>query len=175
MSKELIGRLRYPTPELALLAAMAADRIEELERQLETERIRLAACGAAALGYFDGCKDEYKSASLDDILRLRNNLAERDAELVDCEEQIVMLRDALKHVIGMNHSFVTTKLCEAALAATKDLSGLILCDAEPVGAVLVRRDTREGIMFYSNDMIPDKANIKDRFELITVFEERKQS
>jgi hypothetical protein len=45
--------------------------IDRLEKELERERRRLAACGTAALGYFDGCKDEYKSASLDDVLRLR--------------------------------------------------------------------------------------------------------
>lgn len=38
--------------------------------ELETERLRLAACGTAALGYFEDCKDEYRSASLGDILRL---------------------------------------------------------------------------------------------------------
>jgi hypothetical protein len=42
--------------------------------------------------------------------------------------------------------------------------------SEPVGAILVRRDSREGVMFYSNDMIPDPNTIKDRFELITVYE-----
>lgn len=52
-----------------------AERIKELEAELERERLRLAACGSAALGYFDGCKDEYKSASLDDVLRLREQLA----------------------------------------------------------------------------------------------------
>jgi hypothetical protein len=46
-------------------------RIAKLEDELETERLRLAACGTAALGYFNGCKDEYKSASLDDVLKLR--------------------------------------------------------------------------------------------------------
>jgi hypothetical protein len=49
-------------------------RIAELESALETERMRLAACGTAALGYFNGCLDEYKSASLDDVLRLRADL-----------------------------------------------------------------------------------------------------
>ena len=42
--------------------------------------------------------------------------------------------------------------------------------SEPVGAILVRRDSREGVMFYSNDMIPDSNTIKDRFKLITVYE-----
>jgi hypothetical protein len=49
---------------------------DEARRELETERMRLAACGVAALGYFNGCEDAYKSASLDDVLRLR---AEGDA------------------------------------------------------------------------------------------------
>ena len=48
--------------------------IEQQQRELETERMRLAACSTAALGYFDGCCDEYKSASLDDVLRLRARL-----------------------------------------------------------------------------------------------------
>lgn len=52
-----------------------AARIAELEAELERERIRLAACGSAALGFFEGCKDEYYSASLGDVLRLRENLA----------------------------------------------------------------------------------------------------
>lgn len=47
------------------------ERIAALEKELETERMRLAACGVAALGYFNGCADEYKSASLDDTLRLQ--------------------------------------------------------------------------------------------------------
>lgn len=40
---------------------------------------------------------------------------------------------------------------------------------EPVGAVLVNRDTREGVMFYSSDMIPDASTLKDRFELVNVY------
>jgi hypothetical protein len=51
-----------------------------LKSELETERLRLAACGVAALGYFEGCKDEYRSASLEDVLRLRDeNKRLRDA------------------------------------------------------------------------------------------------
>lgn len=73
----------------------AAKEIEYLRQQLETERMRLAACGTAALGYFDGCKDEYKSASLDDVLRLRQQLAE-------CERE----RDELK-------TWLEDQVCEA--------------------------------------------------------------
>lgn len=51
-----------------------------LRAELETERMRLAGCGVAALGYFDGCADAYKSASLSDVLRLR---ADCDAALTE--------------------------------------------------------------------------------------------
>lgn len=44
--------------------------VRRLEDELETERMRLAACGVAALGYFEGCKPEYQSASLHEVLRL---------------------------------------------------------------------------------------------------------
>ncbi|MEQ6852383.1 hypothetical protein V4W33_30695 [Pseudomonas aeruginosa] len=54
-----------------------------LRAELETERMRLAGCGVAALGYFDGCVDAYKSASLSDVLRLR---ADCDAALARVAE-----------------------------------------------------------------------------------------
>ena len=73
--------LKLETAQLEVMAEMK-EEIESLRQQLETERMRLAACGTAALGYFNGCADKYKSASLDDVLRLRQQLAEceRDAE-----------------------------------------------------------------------------------------------
>jgi len=46
--------------------------VRQLEEELERERLRLAACGVAALGYFDGCKPEYDSGSLQDVIRLWN-------------------------------------------------------------------------------------------------------
>lgn len=64
-------------------------RVNELEKQLETERLRLAACGAAALGYFNGCADEYKSASLDDVLALSQQLAEERAITSDMQQREV--------------------------------------------------------------------------------------
>ncbi|MBX5587500.1 hypothetical protein P3831_03865 [Pseudomonas aeruginosa] len=54
------------------------DQISALKEELEIERQRLAACGVAALGYFNGCADAYKSASLADVLKLR---AEHDAAI----------------------------------------------------------------------------------------------
>lgn len=60
--------------------ATLTDRIAELECELEIERCRLAACGVAALGYFEGCAENYKSASLDDVLRMRGKLDELERE-----------------------------------------------------------------------------------------------
>lgn len=54
--------------------------IEQLENNLETEHLRLAACGIAALGYFDACNEEYKSASLADVLSLHENLVRLEKE-----------------------------------------------------------------------------------------------
>jgi hypothetical protein len=45
--------------------------VDAAQAEVERERLRLAACGVAALGYFDGCKDEYRSGSLDDVLKIR--------------------------------------------------------------------------------------------------------
>jgi len=45
--------------------------IGKLKEELEDERIRHAACGTAALGYFTGCHEKYLSASLQDVINLR--------------------------------------------------------------------------------------------------------
>lgn len=71
----------------------------------ERERMRLAACSVAALGYFDGCADEYRSASLDDVVRLKS---ERDAALA-----------ALGEITWSNDSKWQTDRAKAALAEVK--------------------------------------------------------
>ncbi|WP_171410884.1 hypothetical protein [Pseudomonas aeruginosa] len=65
----------------------AQARVAGLEAELETERMRLAACGTAALGYFDGCADAYKSASLSDVLRLRADCDAALARVAELERQ----------------------------------------------------------------------------------------
>ena len=55
----------YPS-DLSELELLKAEN-KHLRTQLETERLRLAACGTAALGYFDGCKGKYRSASTEAI------------------------------------------------------------------------------------------------------------
>ncbi|HBO3955364.1 TPA: hypothetical protein ACQGV3_006367 [Pseudomonas aeruginosa] len=66
-----------------------------LRAELETERMRLAGCGVAALGYFDGCADAYKSASLSDVLRLR---ADCDAALAEVAGLRSLLNSLLCYV-----------------------------------------------------------------------------
>jgi hypothetical protein len=64
-------------------------RVKKLEAELEIERGRLAACGVAALGYFDGCQDEYRSASLEDVLKLRSDFdAERGKRCGTCDRKV---------------------------------------------------------------------------------------
>lgn len=45
--------------------------VDKLKQELEDERIKHAACGTAALGYFTGCHEKYLSASLQDVINLR--------------------------------------------------------------------------------------------------------
>ncbi len=78
---ELLDRLEAAESECleqARLNGMGASReaalmakLEVAEKEVEIERMRLAACGVAALGYFEGCAEEYISASLNDVLALR--------------------------------------------------------------------------------------------------------
>lgn len=76
----LLAKIRQ-TIELLQEAAAERDQlraeVERLKDALETESMRLAACGVAALGYFEGCAEEYHSASLHDVLALRAQLAQQ--------------------------------------------------------------------------------------------------
>ena len=91
-------------------------RVQELEKELERERMRLAACSTAALGYFEGCCGEYKSASLDDVLRLREAnkklTAERDALKQQRDELLAALGSGGRHC---NDDTPHSNLCEAII------------------------------------------------------------
>jgi len=90
----------------------AADYITQLEQELETERMRLAACGAAALANTPDSaakvremQDQYKSASLDDVI-----------QIVDSEMALRKERDELKanidHLLNDCHRFTDKRLAE---------------------------------------------------------------
>ena len=73
--------------EQARLNGMGASReatlmakLEAAQKEVEIERMRLAACGVAALGYFEGCAEEYISASLNDVLALRAKIEEMEQQ-----------------------------------------------------------------------------------------------
>lgn len=73
-STELTNAVVKNSDALRAVNAEVHRRIQT-EAELETERMRLAACSTAALGYFDGeCLPEYRSAALDDVLALRAKL-----------------------------------------------------------------------------------------------------
>lgn len=74
---ESCGRID-PGDVLTVLAGLRHE-----QEKSETERLRLAVCGVAALGYFEGCDDKYKSASLGDVLRLRAVQAPRFPKAID--------------------------------------------------------------------------------------------
>jgi len=76
-------RMNEIRADLIKRAESAEKKAGHLESALETERIRLAACSSAALGYFTECSDEYKSASLSDVLELR---AKHDKLLKEFED-----------------------------------------------------------------------------------------
>ena len=87
---------------------------EALRGGLETECMRLAACSTAALGYFDGCIDEYKSASLNDVLRLRADYSAKDTLLRQALE-------ALKSVDGTIASLASVLSATPEPGAPADL------------------------------------------------------
>lgn len=68
MEVKLVGGFMEVSPSEIIFLL---DKIESLNSELEVERMRLVACGVAAQGHFEDCLEEYKSASLDDVLQLR--------------------------------------------------------------------------------------------------------
>lgn len=85
------------------------------DHELEIERNRLAACGVAALGYFTGCADQYKSASLHDVLQLR-----RETERLRAAQTGLVQESAVRGFLGWLsgtlpelHSVEVPRLAEA--------------------------------------------------------------
>ena len=133
-----IGEIDRLTQRLALKDAdllLEWDRAEKAEKELETERMRLAGCGIAALGYFNGCVDEYKSASLSDVLALK---ARYDSAVA----QVKMLVEALNAVVN-THSFVQLKImAEEAIAKVKEEEHKCACCGTTCGDRYPTDDTK---------------------------------
>lgn len=52
---------------------IAKSDLAQCRAELETERMKLAACGLAAVGDYNGSIDKYDSISLHDVIKLRAN------------------------------------------------------------------------------------------------------
>ena len=50
---------------------LAKTDLAQCRDELETERMKLAACGLAAVGEYDGAIEKYQSISLHDVINLR--------------------------------------------------------------------------------------------------------
>lgn len=74
--------------------------LAEARQQLETERMRLAACSTAALGHFTDCLPEYRSAALEDVLQLRQQLVEQDALVERMRESLIECLDDSNQVLA---------------------------------------------------------------------------
>jgi len=94
-------------------------------------------------------------------------IMERDAlkqQLANATKQIVMLREFVKLLRDyIPASAVGNMTVQEALAATADLSGLVLCDAEPVAWMF---DGLTGMYFGKEDKLP-------RPEAIQLFRRKK--
>ncbi len=101
--------------------------IRAVEAEIETERMRLAACSTAALGYFESCHDDYWSASLTDVLALRASSdalrAERDAFGLE----IAQLRGLITRKVnkGTGEIFAQTQKEADALARIEKLRAAV--------------------------------------------------
>ena len=88
MHAAAVGEVTGPKRGVVEDVADVRSELNSTKEELETERMRLAGCGVAALGYFEGCRDEYKSSSLDDVLRLRQQLQAAQEEIADLKNTI---------------------------------------------------------------------------------------
>jgi hypothetical protein len=60
--------------------------------------MRLAACSTAALGYFTDCHPDYLSASLQDVLSLRDQLTAEKQARERAEAKAELYEEALKFI-----------------------------------------------------------------------------
>jgi hypothetical protein len=95
------GGVEWSNPDLPVTQAVdPSARIKQLEEELETERMRLAACGVAAL---DGSEQQaigpghaYYSAAYGDVLRVRRDADRLRGEVFSFVEEVKLLESKLR-------------------------------------------------------------------------------
>lgn len=135
MSKELIGS-HSVHETLVRQTQIDAARIEELERELECERLRLAACGVVALANTPESAakaremlPKYRSASCNDVARI-----------VDSEMALRQERDALQADNARLLEALENCRLLAARHRKEEWAGhvLRLCESAGVAATVLR-------------------------------------
>lgn len=66
-----IERMALENNKLRNELKLAREELKQCQFELETERMKLAACGIAAIGQFSECMHKYESISLRDVIKLR--------------------------------------------------------------------------------------------------------
>ena len=120
--------LGYDTTSIPVgaLCREAADRIAELEADLERERMRLAACGVVAMANTrDRAREarqmlpEYRSASLDDVERaVDREMAERERR--EAAENLLLSYESQDFRAIAKHFARYEKLCASSSRALAD-------------------------------------------------------
>ena len=86
----------------------------------------------------------------------------RQEELAEREKQIVMLRDALEYAWKPSYEtngITGARMANEALAATRDLSHVVLCDAEPLAYYIYIAEQQTGYVVEDLDeAIDDLTN-----------------
>ena len=98
----------FPNPRVVDEAIDAAcDEIERLRAELETERMRLAACSVIALANTPesaasarGMHPDYQSPSCDDVARAVDREIALRAELEECRRDAERYRTALEQIVA---------------------------------------------------------------------------
>jgi hypothetical protein len=87
----------------------------------------------------------------------RERIIDLEQQLAEREKQIVMLRELLEIVQERGDLYSSDHAAiRAALDATQDLSGLVLCDAEPVAWIDLSKLTGNGMAYATEFKLSDR-------------------
>lgn len=90
--------------------------VENLKTELEIERMRLAVCGVAALGYYkEPVLDKYKSASLSDVLQLQKIAADAQEQIISLKNDLSYSRTLIQEIQEANANCISLSLHESRM------------------------------------------------------------